>query len=349
MADRAAHADADWILKAMVAVAAADGRLDTQEVGLIQQVYKDQSGRTLTADEVARAAEANAKGDVLAEFAAAAKVLDKATKEEMIRAAYLVLLADARIAGEERKKLKDIAAALQVSEIHFGAILEDLAKIEGFELRTFAVPAPGLEMGAQVLDITGRYKPDFVITHLFGRAPSVSIKELKGKGFPLSKVVAFVWGSAEADVIAAGGMGMAEGYNTIQFAGVGKDFPVLKEIEAMYKAQGKAAPKEMDSTVYYNRGVLNAALHVEAVRNAIKAKGGAAPTPEEVKKGMEAIKGFTLGGLVPPMELTPADHEGGGWVQIWTVKGGKLVKVKDWFQGYRPVIEKHLAAEASKS
>ncbi|HMJ98949.1 MAG TPA: ABC transporter substrate-binding protein, partial [Reyranella sp.] len=92
-------------------------------------------------------------------------------------------------------------------------ILEDLAKIEGFELRTFAVPAPGLEMGAQVLDITGRYKPDFVITHLFGRAPSVSIKELKGKGFPLSKVVAFVWGSAESDIIAAGGMGLAEGYN----------------------------------------------------------------------------------------------------------------------------------------
>jgi len=25
------------------------------------------------------------------------------------------------------------------------------------------------------------------------------------------------------------------------------------------------------------------------------------------------------------------------------------VKSKDWFQGYRPVIEKHLAAEASKS
>ena len=127
MADRAANADADWILKAMVAVAAADGRLDAQEIGLIQQVYKDQSGRTLSADEVASAVEANAKGEVLTEFAAAAKVLDKGTKEEMIRAAYLVLLADDRIAGEERKKLKDIAAALQVSEIHFGAILEDLA------------------------------------------------------------------------------------------------------------------------------------------------------------------------------------------------------------------------------
>ena len=229
------------------------------------------------------------------------------------------------------------------------AIFEDIAKAEGFELRTFAVPAPGLEMGAQVLDITGRFKPDFVITHLFGRAPSVSIKELKGKGFPLSKVVAFVWGSSEADIIAAGGMAIAEGYNTIQFAGVGKDFPVLKEIEAMYKAQGKAPPKEMDSTVFYNRGVFNAAIHVEAVRNAIRAKGGTAPTSEEVKKGMEAIKGFTLGGLVPPMQISPEDHEGGGWVQIWTVKGGKLVKAKDWFQGYRPVILKHIAADASKS
>ena len=228
-------------------------------------------------------------------------------------------------------------------------ILEDVAKSEGFELRTFAVPAPGLEMGAQVLDITSRFKPDFVITHLFGKAPSVSIKELKGKGYPLSKVVSFVWGSAEADIIAAGGLAVAEGYSGIQFAGVGKDFPVLKEIEAMYKAQGKPAPKEMDSTVYYNRGVMIAALHVEAVRNAIKAKGGAAPTPEEVKKGMEAIKGFTLGGLVPPMELTAADHEGGGWCQIWTVKGGKLVKTKDWFQGYRDVIQKQLAADASKS
>jgi tellurite resistance protein len=122
-----ADAEADWILRAMVAVAAADGRLDTREVGLIQRIYADQSGRSLTADQVARAAEANAKGDVLAEFGAASKVLDMDAKEEIIRAAYLVLLADELIAGQERKKLQDLAAALQIPEIHFGAILEDLA------------------------------------------------------------------------------------------------------------------------------------------------------------------------------------------------------------------------------
>jgi len=127
VADTPANSEADWILKAMVAVAASDGGLDERETGLIQQIYQDQSGRLLTADEVAKAAKANAKGDAIAEFAAASKVLDQSTKEEMIRAAYLVLLADDRIAGEERKKLKDIAAALQVPEIQFGAILEDLA------------------------------------------------------------------------------------------------------------------------------------------------------------------------------------------------------------------------------
>lgn len=119
--------EADWTLKAMVAIAAADGRLDSREVGLIQQIYQDSTGRKLTADDIARAADANATGDVMAEFAAASAVLDKPAKEEIIRSAYLVLLADNRIAGEERKKLKDIAMALKVPEIHFGAILEDLA------------------------------------------------------------------------------------------------------------------------------------------------------------------------------------------------------------------------------
>jgi branched-chain amino acid transport system substrate-binding protein len=227
-------------------------------------------------------------------------------------------------------------------------ILEDLAKSEGFELRTFAVPAPGVEMGAQVLDITARYRPDFVITHLFGRAPSVAVKELKGKGFALSKVVSFVWGASEADVKAAGGFGAAEGYNVMQFAGVGTDYQVIKDINAMYKAQGKPEPKEQEISVYYNRGVMVAALHAEAVRNAIKTKGGAMPTGEEVRKGMEAITNFTLGGLVPPMKITPQDHEGGGWVQIWTVKGGKFAKAGDWQQPYRDVIKKHLDMEAKK-
>src|SRR4029079_207778 len=98
--------------------------------------------------------------------------------------------------------------------------------------------------------ITGRFKPDFVIAHLFGRAPSVSIKEFKGKGYPLSNVVSLVWGSSEADIQAAGGYGVAEGYHTMQFAGVGSDFQVIRDINAMYRAQGKPAPNDQAISVY---------------------------------------------------------------------------------------------------
>src|ERR1700726_1717655 len=149
-------------------------------------------------------------------------------------------------------------------------ILEDLQKIEGFELRSFAVPPPGVEVGAQVLDISQRYRPDFVIDHLFGRSPSVAIKEYKRAGYPLSKVIGLVWASAEADILAAGGWQVAEGYHTLQFAGAGDDYPIRQEIKAMYRAQGKEPPKGMDDTVVYNRAILNTALHVEAIRNALK-------------------------------------------------------------------------------
>jgi branched-chain amino acid transport system substrate-binding protein len=227
-------------------------------------------------------------------------------------------------------------------------VLEDLAVREGSQLKTFAVPPPGVEMGAQVLDITQRFRADFVIAHLFGGAPSVSIKEFKRVGYPLRKVVSFVWGAAEANIDAAGGFGVAEGYYAMQFAGVGADYPVLKDIREMYKKQGKEPPREMASTVFYNRGVLTAALHVEAIRNALKAKPDGKITGTDVRLGFEKISNFTLGGLVPPLKITPTDHEGGGLVQIWQVKDGKFVKITDWFAAYQDVVAKHIKESAAK-
>jgi branched-chain amino acid transport system substrate-binding protein len=219
-------------------------------------------------------------------------------------------------------------------------IIEDLQKKEGFDLRTFAVPPPGIEVGAQVLDIAQRYRPDFVIAHLFGRAPGAAIKAFKGAGYPLSKVVGLVWASSEADILGGGGFAAAEGYHAMQFAGAGDDYPVRKEIKEMYKKAGKEPFKGMDdNTVYYNRGVLQAAVHVEAIRRALKANGGKQPTGDDIKKGLEAISDFSLGGLVPPLKITAEDHEGGGWVQIFQVKGGKFVKETDWMRAYPEVVK----------
>ena len=219
-------------------------------------------------------------------------------------------------------------------------IIDALQKSEGFELRSYAVPPPGVELGAQVLDITQRFHPDFVIMQLFGRAPSVAIKSLKGAGYPLSKVIGFVWAASEADIAAAGGFGLAEGYHAIEFAGAGDNYPIRQQIKAMYKKNGKEPPKLMDdNTVYYNRGLLQAAIHVEAIRNALKDNGGRQPTGTDIKRGMEEIHDFTLGGLVPPLQITPTDHEGGGWVEVFQVHNGKLVKETDWFRAYRDVVD----------
>jgi tellurite resistance protein len=117
--------DADWILKAMVAMAAADGRLDASEVGLIQKIYQDLTGRSVDASGVVLAVQVYATTrDVLRELSIDAGSMSRETKEKIIRAAYLTLLANGRIAEEERQKLKDIAAALRFSESDLKAIVE---------------------------------------------------------------------------------------------------------------------------------------------------------------------------------------------------------------------------------
>ena len=43
------------------------------------------------------------------------------------------------------------------------------------------------------------------------------------------------------------------------------------------------------------------------------------------------------GGLLS-LQITATDHEGGGWVRIFQVKGGKFVAATDWIQAYRDVV-----------
>jgi branched-chain amino acid transport system substrate-binding protein len=215
-------------------------------------------------------------------------------------------------------------------------VVEAVAKKEGYEIRLFAVPPPGLEMGPQVIDITRRMKADWVIGHLFGRSPSVSIKELKKNGFPLNRVISLVWGAGEADVEAAG-WDISQGYLGLQFTAVGRNLPVIQEImQKIYKDEGKEVPKYVGG-VYYSRGVLNGAVLAEGIRLAIQ-NFGLPVTGEKVKKGYESFKSFDLGGFLPPLTVTPKDHEGGGWVRVYQVKGQEWVPVGDWIRGYREEV-----------
>jgi branched-chain amino acid transport system substrate-binding protein len=217
-------------------------------------------------------------------------------------------------------------------------ILEKLQKQLDFEMKSWSVPSPGLDMSAQVLDIVRRYRADWVICQMWAKAPAISMKEFKRLGFPLNRVVSLSGGAAEHDMIAAG-WDVAEGYYGIQIHGVGADYPIHHEIAQMYKDEGKEPPKEMfDISAAYNRGILWIAVTMEAARLALE-KFGWPLTGEKVQKGFELIDGVPgLEGVAPPLKVTPKDHEGGGLVRVFQTRGGKIVPVTDWFHGYREVV-----------
>ena len=220
-------------------------------------------------------------------------------------------------------------------------IMRDLQKRLGYALREFAVPPPGIEMRPQVLDIVRNYKADWIISHLFGRAPAVSIKEFARMGFPRDRIVSLVWGSAESDLDVAG-WDVADGYYGLQFTGIGDDFEVIREIKQLYRDEGKDPPPSMRISVYYNRGVFVGAIHARAIQLALE-KHGYPIKGEHVAKAFESIQDFDLGGFLPPLNITPEDHEGGGWVKIYQAKNGGWQPATDWMRGYRDVVLEHVA------
>jgi branched-chain amino acid transport system substrate-binding protein len=214
-------------------------------------------------------------------------------------------------------------------------MVEAVARKEGFSLRRFAVQPPGLEMAPQVGDIARAYRADWVIGSLFGNSAPLAIRELKQAGFPLNRVISFVYGAGDADVAAAG-WDIAQGYLGLQYAATGRSHPVIREIVAMYRDDGKEPPNYVGS-VYYNRGVLLGATIVEGIRLAI-ANHGLPLTGEKVRMGYEAIRNFDLQGFGPPLTLSPQDHEGGGYLRVYQVKGNEWVPVSQWIQGYRDEV-----------
>ena len=214
-------------------------------------------------------------------------------------------------------------------------MVEAIALKEGYVVRKFAVQPPGLEIEHQVNDITREFNADWVVGSLFGRSPAVSIKEFKKAGFPLNRVISFVWGAGSADVEVAG-WDVAQGYLGVQFAAVGRNLPVIQELVQMYRDQGKEVPKYVGS-VYYNRGVLQGALIAEGIRLAIQ-NHGLPVTSEKVRRGYESIKNFDAQGVGPPLTLTPQDHEGGGYVRVYQVKGNEWVPVSGWIRDYRDEV-----------
>ena len=117
------------ILRAMIAMARADDAFDDEERTHVREIYAEVTGSVLEPEDLNAEIEAREAGkyETVAYLRAEADNFPMTTKETIIKAAYRILLCDGQIAAEERKKLRDIADAIGMEEIHYKSVLEDVS------------------------------------------------------------------------------------------------------------------------------------------------------------------------------------------------------------------------------
>ncbi|MCG6574723.1 ABC transporter permease [Pseudomonas sp. AF32] len=228
-------------------------------------------------------------------------------------------------------------------------VLQTLADKYGFTLTLLEVPHPGNEQQSQWLNIR-REKPDWVILRGWGVMNPVALKTAQKVGFPADHIIGNIWSNSEDDAAPAGAA--AKGFIAITTHPSGTDFLVLQGIKQQVVDAGKgdlADPKRF-GTVYYNLGVVNGILNVEAVRIAQQKFGKQPLTGEQVRWGFEhlqlddaRLKALGALGLVQPLQLSCSDHEGGGAVRFQQWDGTQWKLISDWVQAdralLRPIIE----------
>jgi branched-chain amino acid transport system substrate-binding protein len=237
------------------------------------------------------------------------------------------------------------------------ATLQALAKKHGFEYTGYAVDAPGQEQKATWLQIR-RERPDWVMLWGYGVMNQVALKEAAGIRFPMNRFIGNWWSSAEVDVKPAGLD--ADGYLGSAIHAPGSNFKVHQDVRKFVYDTGKAGDasfKDRIGEVLYNRGLVTAMYSAEGIRNAMTLKNTKTPTGEDVRDGLEAmdltaekLKALGFEGLVEPVKVTCANHEGSGRgaIQQWDAKAGTWKLVTGFYDSDREILDPLIKADSEQ-
>ena len=256
-------------------------------------------------------------------------------------------------------KLKGKKIALVYHDSPFGKepipLLQERAKMHGFELQLLPVAHPGVEQKATWLQIR-RDRPDHVLLWGWGVMNSTAIKEAQATGYPREKMLGIWWAGAEPDVkdVGAG----AKGYSALTLQhGAEPNSKVVKDMLAMVHDKGQGTgPKEEVGSVLYMRGLISAMLGVEGVRQAQERYGkGKVMTGEQVRWGLENLNldqgkldAMGFAGVMRPVQTSCTDHMGSSWVRVHTWDGSKWAFSSDWYQADDKVLRPMVLEAASK-
>ena len=256
-------------------------------------------------------------------------------------------------------KLKGKKIAVVYHDSPFGKellpIVQERAKMHGFEVQLLPVPAPGVEQKAIWLQVR-QQRPDFVVMQTWGVMTPTAIKEAVATGYPREKMFGTWWSGAEPDLKDVGAA--AKGYSAVMLQhGAEPQSQVVKEILEKVHAKGQGTgPKEEVGSVLYMRGAMGAMLAVEGVRAAQERFGkGKVMTGEQARWGYENLnltqaKLDALGfkGVMRPVSTSCQDHMGSAWARVHTWDGSKFTWASDWLQADEQIIRPMVKQSADK-
>jgi branched-chain amino acid transport system substrate-binding protein len=253
-------------------------------------------------------------------------------------------------------KLKGKKIALVYHDSPFGkepiALLQERSKMNGFDLQLIPVTHPGVEQKAAWLQVR-QNRPDYVLLWGWGVMNTTAIREAAATGYPREKMYGVWWSAAEPDVVPAGDS--AKGYNGLNFqAGAGRTKVHADVLRLLHDKNTGTGPKEEVGSILYNRGMISAALTVEAVRRSQEKYGKKPLTGEEVRWGLEnlaitdaRIKAMGFEGYMTPLSTSCADHAGANSARVMTWDGKEWKYSSETISADMQII-KPMIAEAAK-
>ena len=235
------------------------------------------------------------------------------------------------------------------------ALLQERAKMHGFNLSLLPVAHPGVEQKATWLQIR-QNKPDYVFLWGWGVMNSTAIKEAQATGYPREKMYGVWWSGAEQDVKDVGDG--AKGYNALAMQhGAEPNAKVVKEVLEKVHAKGQGTgPKEEVGQVLYMRGLISSMLQIEAMRVAQGRYGkGKWISGEQMRWGLEnlnldqkALDALGFAGVMRPVQTTCLDHMGSGFARVHTWDGKKWNFSSDWYEADQKVLRPMVMLASSK-
>jgi branched-chain amino acid transport system substrate-binding protein len=213
----------------------------------------------------------------------------------------------------------------------YGRMAEQTAKRfareYGVEVVEIQRISPAATEATSQLTAMERANPDYIFTTTVAAPAAMILKEAGRLGiWPRIQFVGNHWDIAE-ETLALAGKAVEGAIGVYPMALWDEDVPAMnlaKELQQRY--QGAVLPQ-----TGYVIGTANIRFMWAAVEDALKAVGYDNLDGAAVKDALESFKDRDLGGVTPPVTITPDDHRG-PWERIIQVQNGKRVAISDWIR-----------------